>query len=256
MSSSQNEKNIEIEIQYKKNYIHEYPFDYYNSQKKKLHLNKSLKDNLQGFYNSNGIVRKEKMFFYIMKKGSAIKEIDIEKPLEPIINELKNNKIIISPNKLKVNNNRKFNGNKRECNKNNNISKNDNSERIEIKKYTSKNLNLANEGIGTISKKKKFCFFAKIFVSIIIALIAFGIGLFFLLKKDKIKETIIIKEESLMTNINYKKGVAYLYKSEEKSDVISKKGNEVNTTNFIEYKNYLLLILEENNEQLNDLKKI
>ena len=256
MSSSQNEKNIEIEIQYKKNYIHEYPFDYYNSQKKKLHLNKSLKDNLQGFYNSNGIVRKAKMFFYIMKKGSAIKEIDIEKPLEPIINELKNNKIIISPNKLKVNNNGKFNGNKRECNKNNNISKNDNSERIEIKKYTSKNLNLANEGIGTISKKKKFCFFAKIFVSIIIALIAFGIGLFFLLKKDKSKGIIIIKEESLMTNINYKKGVAYLYKSEEKSDVISKKGNEVNTTNFIEYKNYLLLILEENNEQLNDLKKI
>ena len=64
------------------------------------------------------------------------------------------------------------------------------------------------------------------------------------------------KEEILMANINYKKGVVYLYKTEEKSDVISKKENEINTTNFIEYKNYLLLILEENNEQLNDLKKI
>ena len=104
--------------------------------------------------------------------------------------------------------------------------------------------------------KNKICFVAKL----IVILISFGIGLYFLLnfllKKDNIEEIIIIKEESLMTNINYKKGVGYLYKSEEKSDVISIKENEVNTTNFIEYKNYLLLILEENNEQLNDLKKI
>ena len=113
-----------------------------------------------------------------------------------------------------------------------------------------------SEKIVQSIKKNKICFVAKL----IVILISFGIGLYFLLnfflKKDNIEEIIIIKEESLMTNINYKKGVGYLYKSEEKSDVISIKENEVNTTNFIEYKNYLLLILEENNEQLNDLKKI
>ena len=245
MSFSQNENFIEIEIFYKRNYIHEDPYDYYKSKKLQLDINKSLKDNLIFFYSINDIKRKKKMFFYIVNKdkGSVIKEIDIAKPLKLIKNELKDNKIVISPNKLEVNNDRESNGNE-----------GNDSGRIEIIKYPPRIQDLDDKGIRTISKKKKFCFFAK-FLIIIIALRGLAIGLYFLLKKDKIEE-IIKKEESLMANINYKKGVVYLYKTEEKSDVISKKENEINTTNFIEYKNYLLLILEENNEQLNDLKKI
>ena len=110
------------------------------------------------------------------------------------------------------------------------------------------------------TKKNKICLIKKIIVILVILvlLIISGIGkaLYFLLNKDKIEEIIIRKEESLMGNINYKKRVGYLYKSEEKSDVISIKENEINTTTFIEYKNYLLLILDEKEEILNDLKKI
>ena len=241
------EKYLEIEIHYKKNYIHEDLFENYKSNKWKLNLNKSLKDNLTYFYISNGIKRKEKMFFYIVNNGNPIQEIDINQPLKTMINELKDNKILISSNKYKVNNNIKI------YKKIEGVSGNSERENIQ---NPPKIFNIDNsEGFETISKKKRFCFLAKIFIPIIIALIGLAISLNFLLKNKK-KSEIIIKQEELMANINYKKGLVYLYKSEEKSEVISKKENEVNTTNFIEYKNYLLLILEENNEQLNDLKRI
>jgi len=275
MSSSQSGIYIEIEIHYKLNYIRDDFFDFYRSQKLKLDINKNLKDNLSNFYLSNGIKRKEKMFFYIINKGRVIKEIDITQPIKSIINELKDNKIIISPNKLVINNSKKINGNFRiynyknnnfnkkenknfknnENNNNSNTNRNENSERTKIIKFPPIILNIVSGSFRNKSKNKKYCCLAKVLTPIIIViLIALAISLYYILKKEKEKK-ITIKEE-LMANIIYKTGVGYLYKSEEKSEVISKNKNEVNTTNFIEYKNYLLLILEEKEEILDELKKI
>ena len=110
--------------------------------------------------------------------------------------------------------------------------------------------------IDSTKKNQLFCL-TKIFTPIIISLIVLVIIIYFILKKKKKNEIIPPPPiEKLMANLNYKKGEVYLYKTEEKSDVISKKENDVNSTNFVEYKNYLLLILEENNDTIGNLNKI
>ena len=98
------QKEIYVQIKYKKNYISKAiddPFDY-EIKKWKLKINKNLNDNLKNFYITNGIKRSRSMFFYIIKNEEAIKEINIFQPIKTIEKELKDNIIYISPNKIKI----------------------------------------------------------------------------------------------------------------------------------------------------------
>ena len=100
-----NQNEIYIDIQYKKNYIYkrqENIFEYNLKKQCKLNINMNLEDNLKDFYSTNGIVKSSKMFFYIINKGKAIKQIDIKQPLSEIINELLGNSIRISSEKMRI----------------------------------------------------------------------------------------------------------------------------------------------------------
>ena len=100
-----NQNEIYIDIQYKKNYIYkrqENIFEYNLKKQIKLNINMNLEDNLKDFYSTNGIVKSSKMFFYIINKGKAIKQIDIKQPLSEIINDLLGYSIRISSEKMRI----------------------------------------------------------------------------------------------------------------------------------------------------------
>ena len=272
-----NKNEIYIDIQYKKNYIYkrqENIFEYNLKKQYKLNINLNLEDNLKDFYYSNGIVKSSKMFFYIINKGKAIKQIDIKQPLSEIINELIGNSIRISSEKMRIfmiDDEINEKGEKIILNRNkkndNNVTKNfttDSSNRKikltqDIEVFTTKKeLGESTSNVvlrpGPKKSNKWKILMVAILIFLILLIILFISLYFYLWNKKKVRdnynenENENEKKEIFMANINYKKGLGYLYQSEEKSDVISQNGSKSNSHNFIEYKNYLLLILEENKE--------
>ena len=116
----------------------------------------------------------------------------------------------------------------------------------ELRKKT-RNISNKKKSGSLIPKKSIIIIISSMLIIFIFIKIAIFLLLFKLRKSpsNPPKEPIKKPKEELMLDINYKEQQINLYRIEEKTNVLNEGKDQSNTTNFNEYKNYLLLIQEE-----------
>ena len=261
------ESKIYFTILYKKDYIlKNKEHEFFERIKQEFLFNKTFKENFKGFFLGKGIKRTNHLYYYLYRKEKLIKELDLKK--SPKENNCKEGDIIkITEYQIKIPDEKNVEPQKKDDNVINNkiILKeniNINSKKIsqemiptQYEKSTKENINKTketkkeNEMIYT-AKNKSVKIIKIILISFIITVLLSVLFLIIYLilrkKKKEIEET--KPNEILQANIDYKVGQIYLYKSKERTDVFSQGEKDTNTTNFNEYKYYLLLIKEEHSE--------
>jgi len=224
---------------------------FYREIKLDLNDNIPIKNKINDFLISKGIANPNKKYIYLFNKEHAIMKLDPNKPISQISNNkgdkillsdkiytIKNegNKVIIHPPILKIEN---------EAIKSSDpiiINNPDKKKDIQLKANENKILELEYKIIKIICIIISF-----LVISGVIALI---IKLLRKIKKGEEKE-IDFKYENLKANIIYSPKDIYIFKTQEKTNVITEGKNvskENSTRDFGEEKTFLLMIQKEYQE--------
>jgi len=247
-----NSNILEIKIEcYLSSWYPLYPFYFYREIKLDLNDNIPIKNKINDFLISKGIANPNKKYIYLFNKEHAIMKLGPNKPISQISNNkgdkillsdkiytIKNegNKVIIHPPILKIEN---------EAIKSSDpiiINNPDKKKDIQLKANENKILELEYKIIKIICIIISF-----LVISGVIALI---IKLLRKIKKGEEKE-IDFKYENLKANIIYSPKDIYIFKTQEKTNVITEGKNvskENSTRDFGEEKTFLLMIQKEYQE--------
>ena len=247
-----NSKILEIKIEcYLNHWYPLYPFYIYTTIKFDLNDNIPIKDRINDFLKSKGIDNPNKKFIYLFKEEHAIMKFDLNKPISQISNN-KGDKILLSDKEYKIKNEvneviihsqKIINENEDDKSSTRKITTPKNSQ---ANNQLEKNEKIILEFNYTIIKIINFV----ISLLVISGIIAIIINLLRNPEKGKEKE-IDFKFEKLIANIIYSPKDIYIFKTHEKTNVITEGKNistENSTREFGEEKTFVLMVQKEYQE--------
>ena len=221
-----------------------------------LRENISLREKINNFFEYRRIRNPNKRFYYLYYRDKIVKKLDSNMAISELSN-LRGNRILLSNDIKKVPQELPL----VDANEETNVQKSGNLFIFVFKKGISKatKVTIIDKNINN-DIKSIFLLLIEIFLSVLIIsfIILLIIQLFTIPPIPPVTE-LIYEYEILKADITYKPGGIYLFKTNEKTIVKTEGKNiskENSTTNFGEYKSYLLMIQEEHEELTNISNKI